>query len=236
MVERGLVPTRAKAQELIKAGFVRVNGKTAAKPANEFPTECTIELTGETHPFVGRGGMKLDHALKTFQVNVAGATCLDLGASTGGFTDVLLRGGATKVYAVDVGHDQLHPALREDPRVVNLEGLHAKDLSAAQVDEPVGVITVDVSFISIIKALPFALALAAESCQLIALVKPQFEVGRGNLGKGGIVRDEALRQQVLADVCTFIESTPGWRVLSRIDSPIAGGDGNAEFLLHAVKG
>jgi len=235
LVERGLAPSRARAQALIKDGFVQAGGNIVAKPAQEIDESADIIITGETHDFVGRGGLKLDHALKFFGIDVAGAICLDLGASTGGFTDVLLRRGAVKVYAVDVGHDQLHETLRRDARVINLEGLHAKDLSRALVPDDIAVITADVSFISLAKALPPALALAAPGAVLVALVKPQFEVGRGNLGKGGIVKDAGLRAQALQNIGAFIESA-GWRVQGRTESPVTGGDGNVEFLLWARRG
>lgn len=234
LVERGLVPSRARAQALIKAGFVEVAGAIVSKAALEVEATADIRLTGETHGFVGRGGLKLDHALHHFGISVQGAICLDLGASTGGFTDVLLRQGAAKIYAVDVGHGQLHESLREHPQVVNLEGLHAKDLTRAQVPEDLDVITADVSFISLTKALPPALALARPGAALVALVKPQFEVGRGNLGKGGIVKDAVLREEALETVANFVESS-GWQRRGQTRSPVTGGDGNVEYLLWAVK-
>jgi len=228
-----MAPSRTRAQELVKGGLVAVAGVTVTKPAAEFDIDVDITVAGDIHPWVGRGGMKLDHALKEFSVNVAGRTCLDLGASTGGFTDVLLHHGAAKVYAVDVGHGQLHQKLRGDARVISLEGLHAKDLDTTLIPDALSLIVVDVSFISLTKALPPALALAGKNCDLVALVKPQFEVGREGLARGGIVKDEALQKQACVDVQTFIESTGGWDVQGIIRSPVAGGDGNTEYLLAA---
>jgi 23S rRNA (cytidine1920-2'-O)/16S rRNA (cytidine1409-2'-O)-methyltransferase len=233
LVERGLADSRSRAQELVRNGLVKAAGAPVSKPSAEFSLETSVEVTGELFPWVGRGGLKLDHALQEFSILVKDRTCLDLGASTGGFTDVLLQRGAAKVYAVDVGHGQLHDRLRGDPRVISLEGLHAKDLSADNIPEPAGFIAVDVSFISLTKVLPFAAARAARDCDLVALIKPQFEAGRGNLGKGGIVKDEALQRKICADIHAFIETELRWYVKGTIRSPVAGGDGNAEFLIAA---
>ncbi len=186
------------------------------------------------HPWVGRGGLKLDHALTLWPVVVAGRTVLDVGASTGGFTEVCLSRGAARVYAVDVGHGQLHATLASDPRVVELSGTDARALNATLIPDAPDLIVTDVSFISLAKALPAALALAGRGAELVALVKPQFEVGRERVGKGGLVKDEAARAQALADVIAWLESV-GWRVLATADSPVTGGDGNREFLLLAAK-
>jgi 23S rRNA (cytidine1920-2'-O)/16S rRNA (cytidine1409-2'-O)-methyltransferase len=186
------------------------------------------------HPWVGRGGLKLDHALTLWPVAVEGRTVLDVGASTGGFTQVCLSRGAARVYAVDVGRGQLHPTLASDPRVVELSGTDARLLDANLIPTPPDVIVTDVSFIALAKALPAALALAGEGAELVALVKPQFEVGRERIGKGGLVKDEAARAGALADVVAWLESID-WRVLATADSPVTGGDGNREFLLRAVR-
>lgn len=217
----------------MKGGLVSVGGIVIAKPAAEVADDAEIIVAGDVHPWVGRGGIKLDHALQEFSITAAARTCLDLGASTGGFTDVLLHHNAAKVYAVDVGHGQLHEKLRHDARVIRLDGMHAKDLTADIIPEPLSLIVVDVSFISLTKALPPALALAGAGCDLVALVKPQFEVGRAGLARGGIVKDEALQKQACLDVQNFIESRAGWEVQGIIRSPVAGGDGNTEFLLAA---
>jgi len=186
------------------------------------------------HPWVGRGGLKLDHALTLWPIVVEGRTVLDVGASTGGFTQVCLSRGAVRVYAVDVGRGQLHPSLASDPRVVELSGTDARSLDANVIPMPPDVIVTDVSFIALAKALPAALALAGEGAELVALVKPQFEVGRERIGKGGLVKDEAARAGALANVVAWLESID-WRVLATADSPVTGGDGNREFLLRAVR-
>ncbi len=236
LVESGVYESRARAQAAIAAGLVRVNGEMARKPSQNISEDDEIIADGEAHPFVSRGGVKLDAALRSMDVNAAGKTCLDLGASTGGFTDVLLRAGAAKIYAVDVGRDQLHPSLRDDARVVNLEATHARELSPETIPEPIDMIVCDVSFISLKKALPPALALAAPGAQLIALIKPQFEVGRAGLGKGGIVKPgRANSIDVANDIDAWLNAQPGWKSTSWIDSPIAGGGGNREFLIGGVK-
>lgn len=233
LVEKGLAPSRARAQEMVKNGLVKANKALVSKPSSEYGGEATIEVAGDIHAWVSRGGQKLDHALQEFSLSVTGKTCLDLGASTGGFTDVLLHRGARKVFAVDVGHGQLAEKLKADPRVVNIEGRHAKDLDSKIIPETVEIIVVDVSFISLAKVLPYAAALGAKTCDLVCLIKPQFEVGRENIGRGGIVRDEALQRKACKDVQAFIESALKWDVKGTIKSPIEGGDGNREFLLVA---
>ena len=233
LVQQGLMESRARAQAAIAAGFVMVNGAVAEKSSQKVPEGAEIAFTGAAHDYVSRGGVKLRAALDHFKFDVSGKTCLDLGASTGGFTDVLLRAGAAKVYAVDVGTGQLHEKIAGDARVVNLEKTHAKDLSPALIPDPIYMIVCDVSFISLKKALPFALALAAPACDLAALIKPQFEVGRQGIGKGGLVK-EGLSEPCAQEMAQWIESA-GWRVHGLIDSPISGGDGNKEFLLGATK-
>lgn len=233
LVQQGLAESRARAQEAIAAGLVSVNGAAAKKPSQKVGEGEEVVVSGAPHPYVSRGGMKLAAALDAFAIDPAGKTCLDLGASTGGFTDVLLRRGAAKIYAVDVGRGQLHERIASDDRVVNLEQTHAKDLSPALIPEPVSLIVCDVSFISLKKALPYALALAGQGARLAALVKPQFEVGPDGIGKGGLVK-EGRAEPVAEDMAQWVE-TQGWRVSGVIDSPITGGDGNKEFLLGATK-
>jgi 23S rRNA (cytidine1920-2'-O)/16S rRNA (cytidine1409-2'-O)-methyltransferase len=206
----------------------------AVLKASELVDE-TADLTAEpAHPWVGRGALKLTHALDVWKIDPTGLTVLDVGASTGGFTEVLLSRGARRVFAVDVGRGQLHPRLAADPRVVSLEGVDARDLHAGLIDEAPQLITADVSFISLAKALPRALALGAPASRLIALVKPQFEAGPELVGKGGQVRDPQVHAQVLADVSAFL-TTHGWRVIETTQSPIRGGAGAREHLLLAVR-
>lgn len=236
LVERGAFASRARAQGAIRAGLVRVGGVVAGKPATMAPDDAVIEVDGDVHDYVSRGAMKLEGALGTYEVDPAGKICLDLGASTGGFTEVLLRNGAAKIYAVDVGTGQLHPTLIADSRVVNLEQVHAKDLSHALIPDPIEIIVCDVSFISLKKALPCAMALAAPGARLIALIKPQFEVGRSRLGKGGIVKPGyANTYGVCEDINAWLSEQPGWKSLKWMTSPIEGGDGNKEFLIGAIK-
>jgi 23S rRNA (cytidine1920-2'-O)/16S rRNA (cytidine1409-2'-O)-methyltransferase len=233
LVERGLFESRAKAQAAIEAGGVTADGRPVAKASDLLAQDVALEAT-PAHPWVGRGALKLEHALGEWAVAVAGRIVLDVGASTGGFTEVCLAAGARRVYALDVGRGQLHPSLGDDPRIVSLEGLDARALTVSEIPEPPDLIVCDVSFISLAKALPAALALAAPGADLIALVKPQFEVGPDRVGKGGLVKDAAAQAQALAGVETFLE-TSGWTVLATADSPIAGGDGNREFLLWASR-
>jgi 23S rRNA (cytidine1920-2'-O)/16S rRNA (cytidine1409-2'-O)-methyltransferase len=235
MVERGLVASRARAQDLIRRGLVKVAGVTAAKPGTNVAAEAAIVVAGEAADHVSRGGVKLAAALDHFPFKVEGVVALDVGASTGGFTEVLLTRGAARVYAVDVGRGQLHARLAQDPRVVSLEGCDARHLDRTLIPEPIGAVVADVSFISLTKALPAALALAAPGAWLVALIKPQFEAGRAAIGKGGIVRDPGARQRAVATVKAWVEGQTGWRTLGVIPSPIAGGSGNEEFLLGAVR-
>ncbi len=233
LVAAGLAASRARAQALIAAGVVRVDGRPAAKPAARVAPDAALALTGDPLPYVSRGALKLRHALDVFRLDPAGAVALDLGASTGGFSQVLLEAGAAEVWAVDVGHGQLAPELRTAVRLHAVEGLNARDLTPAHVPPPDWIVA-DLSFISLAKALPPALALARPGATLVALVKPQFEVGPERVGKGGIVRDPAARAAACADVSDFLTDA-GWTVLGVVPSPIAGGDGNAEFLVAALK-
>ncbi|MBU1376709.1 MAG: TlyA family RNA methyltransferase [Alphaproteobacteria bacterium] len=233
LVARGLFESRAKARAAIEAGGVTADGRPVSKASELLADDAALEAVA-AHPWVGRGALKLVHALDLWPVVVEGRVVLDVGASTGGFTEVCLSRGAARVYAVDVGRGQLHPKVAADPRVVSLEATDARDLTSALIPEPPGLIVTDVSFISLEKAMPAALALAAPGADLVALVKPQFEVGRGKVGKGGIVTDDAARQAALDAVRSFITSS-GWAVRETADSPIEGGDGNREFLLWATR-
>ncbi|HWA64224.1 MAG TPA: TlyA family RNA methyltransferase [Caulobacteraceae bacterium] len=233
LVGRGLAESRAKARAAIEAGQVRVDGVAAARASDLVGEGAAIEAA-PAHPWVGRGALKLDHALTLWPVQVAGRTVLDVGASTGGFTEVCLARGAARVFAVDVGRDQLHPRLRGDPRVVSLEGTDARRLDRTLVPDAVDLVVCDASFISLAKVLPAALDLAREGADLVALVKPQFEAGPDAVGKGGLVRDPAVREATLRAVQDFLQAA-GWPVQATAESPIRGGDGNAEFLVWARK-
>jgi 23S rRNA (cytidine1920-2'-O)/16S rRNA (cytidine1409-2'-O)-methyltransferase len=234
LVEKGFATSRAQAQAAIRAGLVTVDGTVLEKPAKTLADDAVIEFR-KPHPYVSRGGVKLAAALDHFQLSPEGRICLDLGASTGGFTEVLLLGGASRVYAIDVGHSQMHPKLLRDKRVVAKDGLNARDLSSAHVPDAPNAITADVSFIGLSLALPPALHMAAPGAWVVALVKPQFEVGRERIGKNGIVRDLEAQMQALAAIKQLVGSQPGWRVIGHIESPILGGEGNKEFLLAAQK-
>lgn len=228
LVAKGLADSRARARAAIEAGGVTADGRPVAR-ASDMLDEAAEIVAPPAHPYVGRGALKLAHALALWPVEVSGRTVLDLGASTGGFTEVCLRAGAARVFAVDVGRGQLHPSLAADPRVVNLEATDARALTAELVGAP-DLIVGDLSFIGLEKALPAALKLAKGD--LVALVKPQFEVGPERVGKGGLVKDEATRRAALDGVVRFVEAS-GWRVREVADSPIVGGDGNREYLLWA---
>lgn len=216
------------------AGAVFSGEKKLAKPGDMLAEEAPLEVRGKDHPWVSRGGIKLDHGLTHFGVDVTGAVALDIGSSTGGFTDVLLSRGAAKVYAVDVGTNQLAWKLRQDPRVVVLEQTNARHLTSEQVPEPVDIVVCDASFIGLAKVLEAPLQLAKPGAQLIALVKPQFEAGRAEVGKGGVVRDPAVHERVCAEAAEWVRSK-GWEVLGITPSPITGPEGNVEFLLGASK-
>jgi 23S rRNA (cytidine1920-2'-O)/16S rRNA (cytidine1409-2'-O)-methyltransferase len=233
LVDRGLAETGAKARAVIMAGRVYAGERRIAKAGEMLAADAPLEVRGGAHPWVSRGGLKLAHALDRFAIHPAGLAALDIGASTGGFTDVLLARGAARVHAVDVGRGQLAWKLRQDARVVVLERTNARHLTAAQVPEPVGIITCDASFIGLETVLPAALALAAPGAVLIALIKPQFEVGKGRVGKGGVVRDPALRAEVCARIAAWLGGLPGWSVLGITESPVRGADGNVEFLIAA---
>jgi 23S rRNA (cytidine1920-2'-O)/16S rRNA (cytidine1409-2'-O)-methyltransferase len=235
MVERGLVESRAKAQALILAGLVYTGERRLESAGAQIPLDAAISLRGQDHPWVSRGGLKLAHGLAHFGFDATGRIALDVGTSTGGFTDVLLTNGAAKVYAVDVGYGQLAHKLRTDPRVVVLERTNARHLTAAEVPEPIGALVCDASFIGLRTVLPAGLALCAPNAWLIALIKPQFEVGRANVGKKGVVRDPALHAQVCDDISAWLTAEPGWTVRGIATSPITGPEGNVEFLIGAEK-
>lgn len=236
LVERGLVETRSKAQALVMAGLVWSGTRRLDKPGALIDPNSAIDVRGREHPWVSRGGVKLAHALAHFAIDVTDKVALDIGSSTGGFTDVLLQRGARRVYAVDVGHGQLDWKLRGDPRVVVLERVNARNLSSTEIPEAVDIIVCDASFISLKVVLPAALALAATSARLVALIKPQFEVGKGKVGKGGIVRDPELHREVCERIAAWVDTQPGWRVDGVTESPILGSEGNKEFLIGARKG
>lgn len=235
LVEKRLAKSRPQALRLIEAGLVTADGKTVTKASQKFSTDAEIVLTGKDPcRWVSRAGLKLEHAAAYFKLDFQDKTVLDIGASTGGFTEVALDGGAAHVYAVDVGSGQLDDSLRGLDAVTVMEKTNARDLTAEMFDHVIDMVVCDASFISLEKVLPAALAIARQGAVLLALIKPQFEAGKGNLGKGGIVKDENLHQKICADVAAFLEST-GWEVRGLTDSPIEGGDGNREFLICAEK-
>ena len=234
LVERGLAPTRARARDAIERGLVTVDGQPVAKAGQAVAADAQIVLAADADPYVSRGGLKLAHALDRFAIDPLGLVALDLGASTGGFTDVLLRRGAARVVAVDVGHGQLHESLRQDRRVTVFEKLNARDLTMEHVAVAPDLIVADMSFIGLEVALPAALDLAAPGARLVALVKPQFEVGRERVGKGGVVRDPALHEEICREIAAWLHAR-GWRVVGVTPSPVEGPDGNREFLIGAVR-
>jgi len=231
LVERGLAETRAAAQRMIMAGLVFSGERRLDKAGHGVAADTALEVRGQPHPYVSRGGLKLEKALDHFAIPVAGRIALDVGSSTGGFTDCLLQRGAAKVYAVDVGTNQLAWKLRSDPRVVSMEKTNIREVTPAEIPEPVDLIVCDASFIGLRTALPAALALAAPGAHLAALIKPQFEVGKGRVGKGGVVREPELHAEVQATISDWLASQPGWTVLGVTDSPIEGAEGNREFLI-----
>ncbi|MGE5506727.1 MAG: TlyA family RNA methyltransferase [Actinomycetota bacterium] len=231
MVDRGLAESRSRAQALVMAGLVLSDGKRVDKPGTAIPEDAPLELKGQDHPWVSRGGLKLAKAIEQFAIDPAGKVAIDVGASTGGFTDVLLAHGAARVYAVDVGHGQLAWKLRNDPRVVVLERTNARYLTAEQIPEPVDLVVCDASFIGLETVLPAALALAAPGAMLVALIKPQFEVGKGRVGKGGVVREPELHDEVCERIQTWLAARAGWSVVGLCASPILGPEGNKEFLI-----
>ncbi len=233
LVEAGLVESRAKAAALIMAGLAYAGTARIGKAGELIPPGAALSLKGQEHPWVSRGGVKLAHGLVRFGLDPAGRVALDIGASTGGFTDVLLTHGATRVYAVDVGHGQLAWKIRADPRVVVLEKTNARHLTATHVPEPVGALVCDASFIGLRTVLPAGLALCAPGAFALVLIKPQFEAGPALVGKGGVVRDPAVHQAVCHDIVTWFAALPHWTVLGVEPSPITGPEGNVEFLLAA---
>jgi len=233
LVDRGLVETRAKAAALIMAGQVSIAGQVVSKAGTSVDSAAAIELK-ESYPYVSRGASKLEAALDTFNVNLDSKIAADIGASTGGFTDLMLSRGAVKVYALDVGHGQLHYRLRQDERVINLEGVNVRTMEPGLVPELCDIITFDVSFISLKLVLPPALELLKPGGDIVALIKPQFEAGKDQVGKGGIVRDEKVIAAVLGDIQAFFEQG-GLAVSGIIPSPIKGAKGNQEYLIHARK-
>ncbi len=218
---------------MIRAGTVFSNDRRLDKPGTTIAADAVIEVRGKPHPWVSRGGVKLAHGLDHFNLDPDGRICLDVGASTGGFTDVLLTRGAARVYAVDVGRGQLDWRLRQDERVVVLEGVNARYLTSEHVPEAIGFVVCDASFIGLQSVLPAALALAAPGAVLVALIKPQFEVGRGRVGKGGVVTDPALHAEVRDRITNWLGALAGWRVIGHTESPIQGPKGNREFLVAA---
>ena len=234
LVARGLAESRARAQALVMAGLVFVGETKVDKPGHQLAEDAAIDVRGRDHPWVSRGGIKLAHALAHFGLDPAGATAMDIGSSTGGFTDVLLSHGAAHVFAVDSGTNQLAWRLREDPRVTVLEQTSARILTPAQINRPCDWVVCDASFISLAKVLERPLELAATPCQLVALIKPQFEVGREEVGKGGVVRDPELHARVCDDVRGWIAGL-GWDIQGITTSPITGPQGNVEFLIAAQR-
>jgi 23S rRNA (cytidine1920-2'-O)/16S rRNA (cytidine1409-2'-O)-methyltransferase len=230
--QRRLIRSRSRAQRMIEAGRVKVNGQIVSRPGHPIDSEAEIEILGY-EPYVSRGGEKLEAALERFRIDPKGRVCLDVGASTGGFTDCLLQHGAAKVYAIDVGHDQLHPRLRSHPLVVAREGLNARYLEPKDIDEPIDLATVDVSFISLKLILPPLVEILAPGGDLVALVKPQFEVGKDALPKDGVVKDAAAQAKALQDVARFLRDETPWHVVDEMVSPVRGEKGNVEFFLRA---
>ncbi|PJG47454.1 TlyA family rRNA (cytidine-2'-O)-methyltransferase [Sphingobium sp. LB126] len=235
LVDSGLAESRARAQALILAGLVFLGDRKIDKAGQQVAADAELEVKGRDHPWVSRGGIKLAHALETFQIDVTGVVAIDVGSSTGGFTDVLLTNGAARVYAVDSGTNQLAWKLRSDSRVIVHEQTSARILTADHIPEPVDVIVCDASFISLAKVLDRPLSFARPGARLIALIKPQFEAGREEVGKGGVVRDPAIHERVCNEARDWAVSK-GWRVEGIIPSPITGPQGNVEFLLFAIFG
>ena len=236
LFQRDLAPSREKAQAMIIAGLVLVDDHPQTKPGQKVPENAAIRVKGKDHPYVSRGGLKLAAAFDHYpELNAAGFIAIDVGASTGGFTDVLLRQGAAKVYAVDVGHGQLDWSLRNDDRVVVMEKQNARHLTANEIPDDIDMVVCDASFISLKKVLPASMALAKSGAVLAALIKPQFEVGRGDVGKGGVVRDPELHQAVQDYISAWLIDEMGWQVRGIVPSPITGPEGNKEFVIVADK-
>ena len=233
--ERGFTESRERAKTTVMSGLVFVNGQRVDKPGTPVAPDSVIEVRGEAIPFVSRGGFKLDKALKVFPIDPAGLVCIDCGASTGGFTDVLLQHGAAKVYAVDVGYGQLAWKLRNDPRVVNLERCNLRYVTREQIPEPLDLAVMDVSFISVRLVIPAVKALLKPGADLVCLIKPQFEAGRDEVGKKGVVREAETHREVIEAVLSFARET-GWSVMGLDYSPIRGPEGNIEFICHLKNG
>lgn len=235
LVERGIAESRERGHALILSGQVLVDGQKVEKAGSLVPEGADIRILGEQMPYVSRGGLKLEAALREFMIDVTGTTALDVGASTGGFTDCLLQHGARKVYAVDVGYGQMAWKLRQDPRVVLIERTNIREITPSHIPEPIDISVIDVSFISLEKVIPSILRFLKPDSGIIALIKPQFEVGKEQVGKGGIVRDEAARTAAVERLAAFIRDL-GLAVKGVIPSPITGQDGNVEYLIYAVRG
>jgi 23S rRNA (cytidine1920-2'-O)/16S rRNA (cytidine1409-2'-O)-methyltransferase len=234
LVARGLYPTRSRARDAIKRGTVTVDGQTARKPAQAVTEDVVIVIADQARAYVSRAALKLAHALDHFALSPKGLDCLDIGASTGGFSEVLLERGARHVTAIDVGHGQFAPALARDPRVTLFEGLNARDLERKHLKAPPQFVVCDVSFISLKLALPRALDLAGPGARLVALIKPQFEAGRTALGRDGVIKDELAQRQVCDDIASWLKAR-AWSVIGLLASPLQGGSGNKEFLIAAEK-
>ncbi len=235
MVAKNLAPTRSKARDLINQGYVYVDGEQVTKAGQSWAPTATITLSPSTPDYVSRSAAKLEHGLKTFSVDVKGRTALDVGASTGGFTQILLKAGAAHVYAVDVGHDQLHESLVKDERVTNLEGRDARSLRGQDFAPLPTILTCDASFISLIKVIEAPMKILPPGSWLIALIKPQFEVSKKDLNKKGVVRDQALSDEAIARIVKWFENQPKWHVIGTTPSPIAGHAGNRETLICVGK-
>jgi 23S rRNA (cytidine1920-2'-O)/16S rRNA (cytidine1409-2'-O)-methyltransferase len=235
LVDRGLAESRSRAQALVLAGKVFSGARRVAKAGEMLPPDAALEVRGQDHPWVSRGGLKLAHALCHFGLSSQGRICLDIGASTGGFTDVLLAHGAIRVHAVDVGHGQLAWKLRSDPRVVVHERTNARYLTREAIADPIQTLVCDASFIGLTTLLPASLALCEPDAWAVALIKPQFEAGRNAVGSKGVVRDPLVHRSVCARIEAWWSSLPGWRVLGIAESPILGPEGNREFLIAAIK-
>ena len=232
LVERGLADSRTRAQALVMAGHVMLGDKKADKPGLQVAEDAEVSVKGQDHPWVSRGGVKLAHALDQFGIDATGMVAIDVGSSTGGFTDVLLSKGAVKIYAVDSGTNQLAWKLRQDPRVIVHEQTSARILTAEHIPELVDIIVCDASFISLSKVLERPMSFARPGAQMIALIKPQFEAGRGEVGKGGVVRDASVHSRVCDEISAWLEAS-GWAVKGLTESPITGPKGNVEFLIWA---
>lgn len=234
LIQRNLVSSRTRAEEIIRTHGVMVDGKLIIKTGKKFPVDCEIKMVEEEIPWVSRGALKLIAALDEWKPDLEGKVFMDIGASTGGFTEVLLSKGAKKVYCVDVGTDQLHEKIKQRPEVINLEKTHVRELNSRIINEPIDGCVIDVSFISLKKVFPFIHSFIKENGIVIALVKPQFEVGKDNIGKGGIVKNKSLYPQVLKDVATEAFKN-NLQMMGSIESPVLGGDGNMEFLMYLTK-